>query len=129
MSTYRKVNLTQVEDSAPKFGMDEIQEARFARAELGCQKIGLAYYKVKPGKRLGFGHHHDEVEETYLVLAGAGRFKIDDDIVEVVARDVVYVPPAAVREWEAGDEGLEMVAFGGHSEAEQGHMKPGWWSD
>jgi quercetin dioxygenase-like cupin family protein len=129
MSTYRKVNLTQVEDSAPKFGMDEVQEARFARAELGCQKIGLAYYKVKPGKRLGFGHHHDEVEETYLVLAGAGRFKIDDDIVEVAARDVVYVPPAAVREWEAGDEGLEMVAFGGHSDAEQGHMEPGWWSD
>jgi mannose-6-phosphate isomerase-like protein (cupin superfamily) len=129
MSNYRKVNLGQVEDSAPKFGMDEVQEARFARGALGAESIGLAYYKVKPGKRLGFGHHHDEVEETYLVLSGSGRFKVDDDVVEVVARDALYVPPAAVREWEAGDDGLEMVAFGAHSDAEQGHMQPGWWSD
>jgi mannose-6-phosphate isomerase-like protein (cupin superfamily) len=129
MSNYTKVNLTQVEDSAPKFGIDEVQEARFARTALGAKAIGLAYYKVKPGRRLGFGHHHDEVEETYVILAGSGRFKIDDEIVEVAARDALYVPPEAVREWEAGDDGLEIVAFGAHSDQEQGHMQPGWWAD
>jgi quercetin dioxygenase-like cupin family protein len=129
MSNYMKVNLAEVEDSAPKFGLDEVQEARFARAALGAQAIGLAYYKVKPGRRLGFGHHHDEVEETYVILAGSGRFKIDDEIVEVAARDALYVPPEAVREWEAGDDGLEIVAFGAHSDQEQGHMHPGWWAD
>jgi mannose-6-phosphate isomerase-like protein (cupin superfamily) len=129
MSNYTKVNLTEVEDSAPKFGIDEVQEARFARTALGAQAIGLAYYKVKPGRRLGFGHHHDEVEETYVILAGSGRFKIDDEIVEVAARDALYVPPEAVREWEAGDDGLEIVAFGAHSDKEQGHMQPGWWAD
>lgn len=129
MSNYAKVNLAEVEDSAPQFGMGEIQEARFARGALGAHRIGLAYYRVNPGKRLGFGHHHDEVEEAYLVLAGSGRFRIDDEIVEVGARDVVYLPPDAVREWEAGPEGLEFVAFGGHSEDEQPHMQPGWWTD
>ena len=129
MSHYAKVNLTEIEDSAPKFGMDQVQEARFARAALGCEAIGLTYYKVKPGQRLGFGHHHDEIEETYLVLGGSGRFKIDDEIVEVAPRDAVYVPPRAVREWEAGDDGLEMVAFGAHADSEQGHMQPGWWTD
>jgi quercetin dioxygenase-like cupin family protein len=129
MSDYAKVNLTEVEDSAPKFGMGEVQESRFARAALGCEAIGLTYYKVKPGQRLGFGHHHDTIEETYLVLGGSGRFKLGDEIVEVAARDAVYVPPQTMREWEAGDDGLEMVAFGGHSEGEQGHLERGWWTD
>jgi quercetin dioxygenase-like cupin family protein len=129
MSNYTKINLTDVEDLAPRFGMDSVGEARPARAALGCETIGLAYYKVKPGQRVGFGHRHDEVEEVYLVLDGSGRFRIDDEIIDVSPRDVVRVPPDAMREWEAGDGGLEMVAFGGHSEAEQVHMERGWWID
>jgi mannose-6-phosphate isomerase-like protein (cupin superfamily) len=129
MSNYTKVNLSEVKDSAPEFGMGDVQEARFARGPLGAERIGLAYYKVNPGKRLGFGHHHDEVEETYVVLAGSGRFKIGDELVEVGPRDIVYLPPQAVREWEAGDGGLEMIAFGGHSDEEQGHMIQDFWTD
>ena len=129
MSNHTKVNLSELEDSAPGFGMGERLEARFARGALGAERIGLAYYKVHPGRRLGFGHHHDETEEAYLVLSGSGRFKIDDELVEVTARDVVYVPPAAQREWEAGDEGLEVVAFGAHSEDEQPHMNREFWPD
>jgi Cupin domain len=129
MSNYTKVNLTEVKDSAPEFGMGEFGEARFARDVLGCEAIGLAFYKVNPGRRLGFGHRHDESEETYLVLGGSGRFKVDDEILDVGVRDVVYVPPRAMREWEAGEDGLELVAFGGHREGEESHMQPGWWTD
>lgn len=129
MSNHTKVNLSELADAAPDFGLAENLEARFARGALGAERIGLAYYKVHPGRRLGFGHHHDESEEMYLVLSGSGRFKIDDELVEVAARDVVYVPPAAQREWEAGDEGLEVVAFGGHSETEQSHMDREFWND
>ena len=37
--------------------------------------------------------------------------------------------PATVGEWEAGDEGLELIAFGGHCDDEGNHMRPGWWTD
>ncbi|MGI8430148.1 MAG: hypothetical protein ACR2OB_12810 [Solirubrobacteraceae bacterium] len=42
----------------------------------------------------------------------------------VAAKDVVYCAPAAMREWEARPDGLELLAFGGHAE-----MQPGWWTD
>jgi quercetin dioxygenase-like cupin family protein len=129
MSNFLKVNLGDVDDSAPKFGMGEIQEARFATKRLDCERIGLTVYAVKPGRRLGFGHSHDQDEEVYLVLSGSGRFKIDDEVIEVGARDVVRFPPATVREWEAGEDGMEFIAFGTHHEDEKGHMDQEFWKD
>ncbi len=128
MSQYTKINLSEVSDLAPQFGMGDMGEARFARQQLGAEKIGLTYYKMNAGNRVGFGHTHAEVEEAYVVLSGGGRFKVGDDILDVGPRDVVYVAPTVMREWEAGSEGMEMLAFGGHAEGDA-HMEHGWWDD
>lgn len=128
MSDYTKINFSEVKDLAPDFGMGEMGEARFARQALGAERIGLTSYKMNAGNRVGFGHTHSEVEEVYVVLSGDGRFKVQDDIFDVGPRDVVYVAPGAMREWEAGTDGMEMLAFGGHAEGDA-EMKPGWWTD
>jgi mannose-6-phosphate isomerase-like protein (cupin superfamily) len=128
MSDYTKINLSEVKDLAPEYGMSEMGQARFARQQLGAETTGLTHYTMNAGRRVGFGHLHREVEETYLVLAGSGRFKVGEDVFDVGPRDVVFVPPGTMREWEAGGDGMEMVAFGGHVEGDA-EMKPGWWSD
>lgn len=128
MSTqHATTNLDDLEDMAPGFGMAERGEARFARKALGAETIGLASYRMKAGQRIGFGHRHAEVEEIYLILGGSGRFKIEDEIVDVGARDVVFCPPSSMREWEAGPDGMEMLAFGGHVEGD-GEMQKDWWT-
>ena len=33
-----------------------------------------------------------------------------------------------MRAWEAGPDGLELIAFGGHVEGD-GEIDQGWWSD
>jgi quercetin dioxygenase-like cupin family protein len=124
---FKHLKLSEIEDQAPSFGVDSL-EARPARTELGAQAIGLTSYTVKPGRRVGFGHSHDDVEEVYLVTSGSGRFKVDAEIVAVGPGEVVYCPPQVMREWEAGDDGLELVAFGGHIEGDA-NMRPGWWTD
>ena len=121
-------NLDAAPDLAPEFGMSEMGEARFIRDALGAQHIGLSRYRMNPGRRVGFGHRHGVSEEMYVVLAGSGRFKVDDDTFEVGLKDVVFCPPAAMREWEAGPDGLELLAFGGHAE-DDAEMQPGWWTD
>ena len=50
-------------------------------------------------------------------------------MLDVGARDVVYCPPQAMREWEAGPDGMELLAFGAHAEGEDTEMQPGWWTD
>lgn len=126
---YTHKSLTEVEDSAPKFGFGEHQEARFAQEDLDAEETGVAYHRVKPGKRQGFGHRHEHAEEVYVVVRGSGRVKLDDEIVDLVELDAVRVSGGVTRQFEAGEEGLDILAFGPHHEDDRGEIVPGWWSD
>ena len=67
---YTVKKLTEVDDSAPSFGYEEHQEARFATKDLGAERTGISHHRVKPGKRQGFAHKHEQAEEIYVVVAG-----------------------------------------------------------
>ena len=110
--SYTIRNLREVEDLAAKHGFGEVQEARFARGDLEAEKTGLMYLILRPGKRSAFGHRHKEAEEIYVVLAGSGRIKLDEDIVALRPLDSIRMAPGVTRALEAGPEGLEVLAFG-----------------
>jgi len=125
---YTKKQLTEVKDSAPEFGFGEIQEARFASDDLETESTGFSHRRVKPGQRQGFGHKHDEAEEVYVVIAGSGRMKLDDEIIEVTELDAIRVTPGVTRAFESGDDGLEVLAFGPRHKGD-GDLVQGWWTD
>jgi quercetin dioxygenase-like cupin family protein len=116
-SGYVHTNLDDVEDQAPKFGI-ESQSSRFVRTNVGAEGIGMAHYVVKPGQTFDFAHRHKTMEEMYVVLSGSGRFRLDDDVVEVKPRDVIYCAPRTWRGWAGGPDGLELLAFGSHAEGD-----------
>ena len=39
--------------------------------------------RVKPDQRQPFAHKHGQAEEVHVILSGAGRMKLDDEILEV----------------------------------------------
>jgi len=121
-------NLAEVDDSAPKFGYAEVQEARFAKDELEAEQTGVSYQRVKPGKRQAFAHRHERAEEVYVVLGGSGQAKLEDQIVELRALDAIRVAPGVTRAFQAGPDGLELLAFGPRHDGD-GDVLPGWWSD
>ena len=125
---YTLKQLTDVEDSAVKFGLGEVQEARFCRGDLEAEDTGVSLYMLKPDKRQPFGHKHDEAEEVYVVMAGSGRMKLDDEILDIAKLDAVRVAPGVMRSFEAGSDGLQMLAFGPHHEGD-GELIQGWWTD
>jgi mannose-6-phosphate isomerase-like protein (cupin superfamily) len=124
--THKK--LTDVKDSAPEFGMEEIQEARFAKDDLDAGQTGVSHHRLKPGKRTPFGHKHEQAEEVYVVIAGSGRMKLDDEIIEVETLDAIRVSPEVVRAFEAGDDGLEVIAAGTRHDGD-GEIIQNWWAD
>jgi mannose-6-phosphate isomerase-like protein (cupin superfamily) len=124
--THKK--LTDVKDSAPEFGYEGVQEARFAQKDLEAEETGISHVRLKPGQRSPFGHKHDEAEEVYVVIGGSGRMKLDDEIIEIGQLDAIRVSPAVTRAFEGGPEGLEVIAVGPHH-ARDGEIFPGWWSD
>jgi mannose-6-phosphate isomerase-like protein (cupin superfamily) len=125
---YTLKQLSDVEDSGEKFGMGDIQEARFCNGDLEAEDTGVSLFMLKPGKRQPFGHKHDEAEEVYVVMGGSGRVKLDDEIVELAKLDAVRVAPGVMRSFEAGSDGMQYLAFGAHHEGD-GEIVQGWWAD
>lgn len=128
MPNYSKKNLKEVDDSAADRPGDI--EARFGRKHLDSDHLGVSYFRYGPAFKAPFGHRHREQEEAYVVVAGSGRMKLDDDIVDVEQWDVVRVAPDVVRAFEGGPNGLEMIAIGSdRPEGGDGEMVQDFWVD
>lgn len=125
--SYTIKNLREVEDIAPRFGFDEVQEARFPREDLNSETVGLAFHRVKPGRRQGFAHRHEQAEEIYVVVSGGGRMKLDDDVIEIGTMDAIRVEPTLARAFEAGDDGLELLVFGPRHEGDGEVLREDFW--
>lgn len=46
---YTIMRITDVKDSAPGFGLEETQEARFATQALDAERTGVSHLRLKPG--------------------------------------------------------------------------------
>jgi mannose-6-phosphate isomerase-like protein (cupin superfamily) len=129
MAGYTLKNLKEVEDAAPRFGLAPDVEARFARDALDAEASGFSYQRLAPNARQRFGHKHAEQEEIYVVLGGSGRVKLENEVVELRALDALRVAPETTRCFEAGPDGLELLAFGPRRGENDAELIPGWWSD
>ena len=127
-ATYTLKKRDEVQDSAAQFGLGDVQESRFATEDLGAEHTGVTYHRLKPGMRQAFAHKHENAEEVYVVLRGSGRVKLDDDVVELSERDALRVAPPVTRMFEAGPDGLELLAFGPRHKGD-GEIFPDWWRD
>jgi mannose-6-phosphate isomerase-like protein (cupin superfamily) len=75
-------------------------------------------------------HSHREQEEAYVVVSGSGRIRLGDEIRDLRQWDVVRVAPEVVRAFEAGPDGLEVVAVGGpRPEGGDGELNDSPWPD
>lgn len=112
MSGYTKLNMKEVEDQAPKFGLAPDLEARFARVPLEAEMVGFTYQRLGPNFGLPFAHTHKTQEEVFLLVSGSARFYVDGEVVELKPWDAVRVHKDVVRTFAAGPEGAEFVVVG-----------------
>jgi mannose-6-phosphate isomerase-like protein (cupin superfamily) len=111
---YTLINLDAVEDAAVANGLGHRWEARVAREDLGAERTGLTHFRLRPGKRSPFVHRHRKAEEIYVILAGGGWIKLDEEIRAVAPGEAIRIGPAVARAFEAGPDGLEFIASGPH---------------
>jgi mannose-6-phosphate isomerase-like protein (cupin superfamily) len=128
MSGFTIKNMMEIENSVGERAPD--LDARFARSHIDSEHLGISYFRYGPGFRSPFGHSHREQEEAYVVTAGSGRIRLDDEIVDLHVWDVVRVAPEVVRGFEGGPEGLEFIAIGAdRPEGGDGIRAQDWWTD
>ncbi len=128
MSRFATVNLLDVEDSvgerAP--GID----GKFGRKHLDSRDLGVSLFRYAANLRSPMAHSHREQEEAYVVVSGSGRVLLDGEVHELRQWDVLRVAPEVVRAFEAGPDGLDIVAVGGPKPADgDGVMGAAEWPD
>ncbi len=110
MPEWTKRNFDELRDVSPP----EVPiQWRFSRNALHSPELGVSRFTYEPGARMPWGHRHREQEEVYVVVAGSGRAKLDDEIVEIARWDALRVAPQVIRSFEAGPDGLELLCIGG----------------
>jgi quercetin dioxygenase-like cupin family protein len=125
---YAIVNLLEVDDDTA--GRVDGLEGRFGRKHLGSRDLGVSLWRYAPGLRVPRAHSHREQEEAYVVVAGSGRVRLGDEIRDIRQWDVVRVAPEVVRAFEAGPDGLEVIAVGGPKpEGGDGVLSDSPWPD
>ena len=110
MSAWKKTSFRRLPDRSPG---EVPMQWRFARDALESSELGVSRFTYEPGARMPWGHRHREQEEVYVVVAGSGRAKLDEEVVELATWDVLRVAPAVIRSFEAGSEGLDVICIGG----------------
>ena len=131
MSEYTIKNLkTDVDDQATNFGLSPDLEARMARVPLELENFGLSYQRLAPNFRVPFGHTHNVQEEAYVVVSGSMRVKLGDEIHQLEQWDVVRVPKDTMRSFEAGPQGVEVIAIGAPNTGPgDANVEQEWWAD
>jgi quercetin dioxygenase-like cupin family protein len=128
MSDFSIVNLLDVEDSVG--GRVDGLEGRFGRKHLESRDLGVSHWRYAPNFRHPVGHRHREQEEAYVVVGGSGRILLDGETHQLKQWDVVRVAPTTVRAFQAGADGLEVIAVGGPKpEGGDGEQAEVTWPD
>ena len=105
---------------------------RFLTDHLKAQQTAFTHRLMPPrsGGKGSYGHRHKTQEEIYILVNGSARMKIDDELVEMQPFTAVRVAKEAMRGYEAGPEGAELIVIGaprtGSGDADLEHN---WWSD
>ena len=84
-------------------GEEELQRDRGPRVRRRARRVlpqgprlselGVSRFTYGPGERFPFAHKHREQQESYVVVAGSGRMKLDDEIIELAEWDVLRSTP------------------------------------
>jgi mannose-6-phosphate isomerase-like protein (cupin superfamily) len=112
MSDYTIVRADEAEDVYE--GSDVPGEFRPLTGPLASEQVAITLIRVPPhcDFEQGTGHHHDELEEIYVVTSGTLTMRFGDEVEQVSAGSVVRVPPQTVRSHRnEGDEPVDMWAI------------------
>lgn len=69
-------------------GFEGKQFVKDAAGETSCE---ISFGSLPSGHAVPFFHSHRENEENYIILSGAGRFQVNDDVFEVAEGSVIRV--------------------------------------
>jgi len=64
---------------------------QFVKDTTGASSCEISFGTLPTGAAVPFFHSHKENEENYIILSGAGKFQVNDDIFDIAEGSIVRV--------------------------------------
>lgn len=74
----------------------EVENTNLAE-QLGAATMGARLWRLRPGQFIT-RHRHRETAELYVLLEGAGKLRVDGELLTLEPLDTVWVEPGHVRQ-------------------------------
>jgi mannose-6-phosphate isomerase-like protein (cupin superfamily) len=97
-----------------------------AAGDLGNQQVAFTWRRMPPqtGGKGSHGHRHRTQEEIYFVVSGTLQFKLEDEVFDIGAGNLVRVDPEVTRSvWNDGPEDAVLVMCSIKSDDPQGDVE------
>ncbi len=91
------MNEIKIIESGEKFSHSTVgnlhgfEGKQFVKDATGATSCEISFGTLTSGQSVPFFHSHRENEENYIILSGAGRFQVDDDVFDIAEGSVVRV--------------------------------------
>lgn len=64
---------------------------QFVKEVTGSSSCEISFGTLPQGKAVPFFHSHNDNEENYIILSGAGKFQVNDTVFDIAEGSVVRV--------------------------------------
>src|SRR5918992_2206142 len=105
-----------------------------AASDLGTEQVAFTWRRMpaKTGGKGSYGHRHKTQEEIYFVASGTLQFKLEDEVFDVAAGNLVRVAPQVPRSvWNDGPDDAILIMCSVKSEDPKGDVElvQDFWPD
>ena len=111
MPGYTIVNLLEIDDAVQ--GRVPGVEGRFSRKYLDSRDLGVSHWRMRRTPAITEPTATASRRRPTSSSPAPGRVRLDDELRDIRLWDVIRVAPEVVRAFEAGPDGLELIAVGG----------------
>ena len=64
---------------------------QFVKDATGATSCEISFGSLPCGEAVPFFHSHKAIEENYIILSGAGRFQVDNEVFDIAEGSVIRV--------------------------------------
>ena len=77
--------------------LQQFEGKQFVKEATGATSCEISFGTLPSGASVPFFHSHKANEENYVILSGAGRFQVDDEVFDIAKGSVIRVAPGCDR--------------------------------
>lgn len=71
--------------------LSKLGDKQFVKDVTGATSCEISFGTLRSGMAVPFFHSHKENEENYIILSGAGKFQVNDEVFDIAEGSVIRV--------------------------------------